>query len=332
MATSLVWAAAPPAPTTRPAPAPPNARQRTGPTQLYFTFVINCHDFLRHDHSAKTLLRLIDLFERHELRAEFYLTAPLVEAYLKHQSQVIRRLKSGRMTVSYHYRPPHPVCFAGEAARSWKPLALAEKIKALRGLETCGWDAETGRPRRQGLGGYLLLKQTFGRAPVACGTGAISPEMRRAELAVLREHVSELRSVKLRPAGALAPTGAESEREPAGQAEDTENRPLAGRALHYLNQHYMDAELSVPHVARTLEVNDKYLSNVFARHVGTRMRAYIIELRVRRACELLLTTAWQIKRIAHESGFHDSAHFGRCFRRQVGVAAGEYRRVFSAAG
>lgn len=152
------------------------------------------------------------------------------------------------------------------------------------------------------------------------------------ELAVLREHVSELRSVKLRPAGALAPTGAESEREPAGQAEDTENRPLAGRALHYLNQHYMDAELSVLHVARTLEVNDKYLSNVFARHVGTRMRAYIIELRVRRACELLLTTAWQIKRIAHESGFHDSAHFGRCFRRQVGVAAGEYRRVFSAAG
>ncbi|HUS91908.1 MAG TPA: hypothetical protein VM695_08660 [Phycisphaerae bacterium] len=178
----VVWAAGA---TSRPAPAWP--RKQIGQTQLYLTFVINGHEFIRHEHSARTLGRLIDLFERHKLRAELYLTAPLVEAYLAKKPELIAKLKRSRMTISYHYRPPHPACFRTPAGRELATLGWEDRLAAFRGLERRGWDAATGRTRSQGIGGYALVKNTFGRAPVACGTGAVEPGLRRAELAVLRE-------------------------------------------------------------------------------------------------------------------------------------------------
>ena len=72
------------------------------------TFVVNVHDWTRPAESGDTLLRLIDLYEKHKVRGDFYLTAPVVEAYAKQRPDVVRRLRESDMTVSYHFRPPHP--------------------------------------------------------------------------------------------------------------------------------------------------------------------------------------------------------------------------------
>src|SRR5262249_60406539 len=72
------------------------------------TFVANTHDYGRVDRSADTVLRLIDVFGRYQVRGDFYLTAQAVEAYARSRPEVIRRLVDSQMTISYHLRPPHP--------------------------------------------------------------------------------------------------------------------------------------------------------------------------------------------------------------------------------
>jgi transcriptional regulator GlxA family with amidase domain len=50
-----------------------------------------------------------------------------------------------------------------------------------------------------------------------------------------------------------------------------------------------------------------------------------MQLRVIRACDLLVTTDLPITRIALESGFYDHADFARQFQRHMGTTATAYR-------
>ncbi len=55
-------------------------------------------------------------------------------------------------------------------------------------------------------------------------------------------------------------------------------------------------------------------------------RAYLMQLRVDRACDLLASTDMPVTRVALEAGFYDHADFARQFRKHMGMTASEYRR------
>ena len=54
---------------------------------------------------------------------------------------------------------------------------------------------------------------------------------------------------------------------------------------------------------------------------------YLIQMRLKRACELLETTDAAVKDIAREVGYQDPCYFGRAFRCQHGASPGEYREA-----
>jgi hypothetical protein len=130
----------------------------------YITFVVNTHDWGRVDKSADTVLRLIEIFTKHEVRGDFYLTAPVVEAYARSRPEVIDRLRATGMTISYHFRPPHPA-YAGfdQAIRNLDDEALRGTLKD---YETFRLDLATGGLDRDQPGGYAYVKQVLGVAPV----------------------------------------------------------------------------------------------------------------------------------------------------------------------
>jgi hypothetical protein len=165
----------------------PGQRERTDETQVYFTFVINCHDFVCPRESGDTLLRLVSLFEARGVRGDFYLTAPLVETYLAERPDVIDRLRDTGQCISYHIRAPHPVTFRPTLERELAGLAYPQLLERLRAYETHGWDLTTGAPRAEGEGGYALVKRVFDGPPVSLGLNPGTPEVRWPELAVLRE-------------------------------------------------------------------------------------------------------------------------------------------------
>lgn len=139
---------------------------------------MSTHDWHFTDDSAEKVLRLIGGFERHHVRRDFYLTAPLVGSYAAKRPDVIGRLKDSEMTISYHTRAPHPLW------RSFsKPLAVGEGealADVLRDYESFQLDLRTGQLNRNQLGGYRYVEQVFGRKPVAVGTSDAPPPVKAA--------------------------------------------------------------------------------------------------------------------------------------------------------
>ncbi|MGY4706503.1 hypothetical protein ACVNPS_01945 [Candidatus Bipolaricaulota sp. J31] len=132
--------------------------------RAYITFVVNVHDFVNVDESADTVLRLIDLFEKYGVRGDFYLTGPQVWAYLDRRPDVIERLVSSGMTISYHVRPPHPATPGFDGIL--RGLPPEEAARVLRDYETYRLDLRTGGLIREQPGGFTLLTRVFGKPPV----------------------------------------------------------------------------------------------------------------------------------------------------------------------
>lgn len=149
-----------PAATSTPLPAATAPADSKG----YITFVINVHDWVNTHDSADTLLHLIDIFEKYGVRGDFYFTAPVIEKYVAERPDVIERLKSSGMTISYHVRPPHPL-YNGFDSRL-QGLDDAALYQTLLDYETYALDLSTGELDRSHPGGYTYVSQVFGTKPV----------------------------------------------------------------------------------------------------------------------------------------------------------------------
>ena len=150
----------------------------------YITFVVNTHDWGRVAKSADTILRLIEIFSQHHVRGDFYLTAPVVEAYATSRPEVLRRLRDSRMTISYHFRPPHPAYSGFDA--TLRGLDEAALRTTLRDYETFRLDLATGGLDRGRPGGYAYVKQMLEKAPVTVSAMG-NPRAKAALLDIYRE-------------------------------------------------------------------------------------------------------------------------------------------------
>ena len=66
----------------------------------------------------------------------------------------------------------------------------------------------------------------------------------------------------------------------------------------------------------------------FRQTFGETPLAYIMERRIRRAQDLMLTSRVPLSQVALECGMCDQAHFCRVFRRIVGINPNAWRRQF----
>ncbi len=159
----------------------------------YMTFAVNTHDIRYVSNSADTILRLVDIFEKHALsnvegdgvRGDFYLTAPMVELYAAQRPDVIARLRDSQMTISYHVRPPHPA-YPGFDARL-KNLDDKTLEQTLRDYETYRMDLTTGNLDKSQVGGYKYVAQVFGRTPVVASPQSGDRRIRAAMLKIYAE-------------------------------------------------------------------------------------------------------------------------------------------------
>ena len=68
-------------------------------------------------------------------------------------------------------------------------------------------------------------------------------------------------------------------------------------------------------------------SESFKKHCGVSPMAYLTELRIQRACELLDSTDLQVGEIAEQLGFQDTLYFSRLFSKHTGMPPTAYRKL-----
>jgi AraC family transcriptional regulator len=85
--------------------------------------------------------------------------------------------------------------------------------------------------------------------------------------------------------------------------------------------------LSIDDLAREAGLSRYHFSRAFRAATGLAPHRYVLERRIARAKALLCDSDTAIAEIALCTGFSSQSHLTDCFRRWVGVAPGEYRRM-----
>ena len=101
------------------------------------------------------------------------------------------------------------------------------------------------------------------------------------------------------------------------------------RAIGYLHRHFVEKEISIESLAASLNMSMSSLLRHFRRQNGCSPKEYLLKLRIRCACEMLLGGDFSISEIATRSGFEDSNYFSRQFRKSTGLSPREFRDISS---
>ena len=105
---------------------------------------------------------------------------------------------------------------------------------------------------------------------------------------------------------------------------DVDNQ-LMQEIATYIYENY-DKKLSLDDMSNRFHISRSYLSKKFKAVTGFGIKEYIVNVRIKNACRLLLETNKSITDIAFECGFNDSNYFGDAFRHVKGISPNKYRK------
>lgn len=98
-------------------------------------------------------------------------------------------------------------------------------------------------------------------------------------------------------------------------------------AMEYINEHYMDEEISLNVVAGSVNVSSNHFSALFSQNMGQTFSEKLTSLRMDKARELLRCTALRSSEIAGRVGYKDAHYFSYIFKKTQGMTPSDYRKA-----
>jgi len=98
-----------------------------------------------------------------------------------------------------------------------------------------------------------------------------------------------------------------------------------------LMEENIEKPLSLDVIARQTGLSRRQIERLFQRYLNCVPKRYYMEIRLRRARELLLQTSMPIMEVTASCGFQSPPHFSKCYRRQFGRPPSAERRGQGAA-
>jgi len=95
-----------------------------------------------------------------------------------------------------------------------------------------------------------------------------------------------------------------------------------------LMEENIEKPLSLEQIAKSTGLSRRQIERLFKRDLNCVPKHYYLEMRLRRARELLLQTAMPIMDITTACGFQSPPHFSKCYRMQFGYPPSAERRRF----
>lgn len=95
--------------------------------------------------------------------------------------------------------------------------------------------------------------------------------------------------------------------------------------VEYVHAH-LDADLRVDALAALSGMCESSLRREFSTRLGMSPKAYILERKLVRACEMLASGLYSIKEICELLGFWDDAYFSKLFKRHTGLTPMQYAK------
>ena len=105
------------------------------------------------------------------------------------------------------------------------------------------------------------------------------------------------------------------------------NRSILKTAVDFIDQHYMEEDMSLNKAANAANVSANHFSALFSQNLGQTFIEYLTSLRMDKAKEYLRCTGMRSSEIAGEVGYKDAHYFSYLFKKTQGMTPSDYRKA-----
>lgn len=112
------------------------------------------------------------------------------------------------------------------------------------------------------------------------------------------------------------------------EAAQSESVKPVRQAKEYVEKHYNE-KIVLEDIAELVGLNPVYFSVLFKKETEMNFSAYLLQIRMNKAADMIIGTNETIAAIAEKVGYKDSRYFSQCFEKTMGVKPALYRRLHS---
>lgn len=158
-----------------------------------------------------------------------------------------------------------------------------------------------------------LLKRDLEMA-LRAATAEMALQRLHRRLPVLRKEAKLIRAVKK----------SESLGEPVLPGRSSHAQRIVQRMISHVHEHF-HRPMSLKQVASAIGMNASYLSDLFSRQLGMTFHQYLVEVRMAKARQLLLSPHRRIAEVACAVGYASADQFRHAFKAHAGVPPSHWR-------
>lgn len=93
---------------------------------------------------------------------------------------------------------------------------------------------------------------------------------------------------------------------------------------------YIAQNLSQPHLLQDVSTHfaycEKHLRNIFKKNMGISPKQYVLNMKMKQACNMLSESSISIEELSYNLGFSSPYHFSNAFKKLIGISPSEYRK------
>lgn len=109
--------------------------------------------------------------------------------------------------------------------------------------------------------------------------------------------------------------------------ESVNKKYMVEKIMDYFEEHYTQ-KISLGQIAGNMYLSPFYISKIFKAETGETPIHFLIEIRMEKARELLLSEpALSIQEVAARVGYDDAYHFSKLFKKKFGIAPSAVRKA-----
>jgi two-component system response regulator YesN len=98
------------------------------------------------------------------------------------------------------------------------------------------------------------------------------------------------------------------------------------KSVKMIQEQYQNG-VTLEELAHSFHITPEYLSSLFQKELGVSYTAYLKELRIKKAKELLLNERLKAFEVANRVGYSDAKYFSRVFKEATGLTPGEFQKL-----